>query len=161
MITFAQHDESKLRDSDPKVGAGLNKTADSEAFKKASPNPSVQEPNKQLQIQSQYLEKSEKLIHHNELLELNEKILEKEELLIKKENELKLYKSEAESLREEAEKFKSKLRALELYASELQRKNDLLARELNERNATIREMENTDWTRKAQILSVNKIYHEK
>ena len=95
------------------------------------------------------MEKADKLNYHNEILELNEKILDREETIIKREGELKLYKNEVESLREESDKMKSKLKALELYASELQRKNDLLVRDIGEKNQYLQEMENTDWTKKA------------
>jgi hypothetical protein len=71
------------------------------------------------QVQPQYVEKSEKLAIQNELLELNERILQRDDLLMKKENELKLYKQEIEALRDDCLKSQSKLKAIELYASEL------------------------------------------
>ena len=79
------------------------------------------------QISNEFGEKKPDLAHHTELLELNERVLEKEEMVIKREGEINLYKNELESLRDECGRVKSKLHAVELYASELQRKNDFLA----------------------------------
>lgn len=94
------------------------------------------------------------MIHHNELLELNERVLEKEEAVLKKENEINLYNNEIESLRDECGKLKSKLHAVELYAFELQRKNDLLTQEIAERNSVIQELQSTDLGIKAQLNMV-------
>jgi predicted nucleic acid-binding Zn-ribbon protein len=74
---------------------------------------------------------------------------------MKKDNEIKLYKGEIDAIREDADRQRSKLKAIELYATELQRKNDLLSRDLVEKNNQIREMESTDWTKKAQITGVS------
>jgi hypothetical protein len=109
------------------------------------------------QVQTQLIEKTDKLQIQSELLELNERVLEREELIMKKENELKLYKGEVDAIRDDADRQRSKLKAIELYATELQRKNDLLSRELVEKNNQIREMESTDWTKKAQITGVSPI----
>lgn len=103
------------------------------------------------QIQNEFVEKKANLIHHNEILELNEKVLEKEEAVIKRENEINLYKNEIESLRDECGKIRSKLHAVELYASELQRRNDLITQEIAEKNAIIQELQSADLGLKAQL----------
>ena len=111
----------------------------------------------QTQTQSPGLDKNTNLVHHNEILELNEKVLLKEEAVFKKENEINLYKSEIDSLRDECGKLRSKLHAVELYASELQRKNDLLTHEISERNAIIQELQSSDLGLKSQLGMVNKL----
>ena len=107
------------------------------------------------QTQDQTAGKDSHLAHHSELLELNERVLEKEEVVLKRENEINLYKNEIDSLRDECGKFKSKLHAVELYASELQRKNDLLTQEIAEKNTMIQEIQSTDLNLKAQLNIVS------
>lgn len=115
-------------------------------------------PQVQTQGQSPTLDKKTNLVHHNEILELNERVLQKEEAVFKKENEINLYKSEIDSLRDECGKLRSKLHAVELYASELQRKNDLLTHEISERNIIIQEFQSSDLGLKSQASMVNKLF---
>ena len=122
----------------------------------------VQEPVQQQTLPRQVIsprdnivvEKKPDLTHHNELLELNEKVLQKEEAIFQRDNQISLYKNEVESLKDECGKLKSKLHAVELYASELQRKNDLLTHEISERNAIIQELQSVDIGMKAQYNMV-------
>lgn len=107
------------------------------------------------QVQEQFVEKKSNLVHHNEILQLNERVLEKEEAAFKKEGEINLYRNEIQSLRDECGKVKSKLHAVELYASELQRKNDLLTQEISERNALIQELQSADIGLKIQLNMVH------
>ena len=95
--------------------------------------------------------KDPELARHNELLNLNERFLEKEETVMKKENEINLYRNEIESLKDECGRFKSKLHAVELYASELQRKNDLLTQEITEKNTIIQELQSSDLNLRTQL----------
>ena len=100
---------------------------------------------------NEFGEKKPDLARHTEILELNEKVLEKEEIVMKREGEINLYKNEVESLRDECGRVKSKLHAVELYASELQRKNDLLTQEIGERNTIIQELQSADLGLKTQL----------
>lgn len=112
------------------------------------------------QLSNEFGEKKPDLAHHTELLELNERVLEKEEMVIKREGEINLYKNELESLRDECGRVKSKLHAVELYASELQRKNDLLTQEIGERNTIIQELQSADLGLKTQLNIVPNIFIE-
>jgi len=116
--------------------------------------PSTQD--KFYQSGNEFGEKKPDLARHTEILELNEKVLEKEEIVIKREGEINLYKNEVESLRDECGRAKSKLHAVELYASELQRKNDLLTQEIGERNTIIQELQSADLGLKTQ-LNINEV----
>lgn len=100
------------------------------------------------------MEKKPDLNHHNELLELNERVLQRDEVIFQRDNQIGLYKNEIESLKDECGKLKSKLHAVELYASELQRKNDLLSHEISERNGIIQEIQSVDMGMKAQYNMV-------
>src|SRR5690349_17119660 len=95
--------------------------------------------------------------HQNELLKLNEKVLDQEEKIFKRDNEMNVYKGEIEALKDECGKLKSKLHAVELYASELQRKNDLLTYEISERNNIIQELQASDLGQKAKYNMVDLI----
>ena len=87
-------------------------------------------------------------------MEVHGKLLEKEETLLKREGEFKLAQNEIVALREDNEKLKAKLKAIELYASDLQRKTDLMQRELTEKNSILNNLQNTDFAQKSALNEV-------
>ena len=99
-----------------------------------------------------------KLQSQNDNLEIHGKLLEREEALLKRESELRLAQNEIESLREDNEKLRSKLKAVELYASEIQRKNDMTQRELAEKNSVINDLQNTDFAQKSNLNEVRSCF---
>lgn len=58
--------------------------------------------------------------------------MQKEEAILRKQGENKLIKNENESIREENERLKAKIKALELYCSQIQRKLDIMNEESSE-----------------------------
>jgi chromosome segregation ATPase len=102
----------------------------------------------------QYKESHELVIPEKDLVELHDKILQRDEILIQKDGQLDQCRAHITELQEEIGKQEAKLAAVELYASEVQRKNDLIGREMNEKNTRINELETADWIRKAQELQV-------
>jgi len=86
----------------------------------------VEEENKEIRVQ---------------LLEMEEKFMESKKEREKIANECAFY-------REESEKIKAKNGVIENYASDLQRKVDMLALDVKEKSEELEKLKNTDWTKR-------------
>ncbi len=111
-------------------------------------------------------------------LQLNEKLLLKDDIINKKDSEIKAIQADRESLFEDVRKVyknqnlsnffvnnsflktNAKLRALELYASEIQRKLDLAEFENSNKQTQLQDLLTQDWARalSESNVEINKFF---
>lgn len=96
-------------------------------------------------------EQSDKQI---EILRLRTLLAEIEEKLLQRESELKLAQNEISSLKDDNQGLKSKLKAIELYASELQKLNDTVQQDLADKNALLVDFQSSDIAKRATNYEV-------
>ncbi len=87
--------------------------------------------------------KIEKLTHDNE--NLSKKNYELEEKLLEKNNEIKKMSNDIEHMTEEYSKLIAKHNALLIYASDIQKKCDLMEIEISEKKEEIAKYQQSDW----------------
>lgn len=79
-------------------------------------------------------------------------VLEIEEQVFKYKDENALLIEENSHLKDDNEKLRSKLKAIVLYSSELQRKNDKLETDFNKHKVAFKELTGQDWAKRVIIL---------
>jgi len=94
-------------------------------------------------LNEEYIIKAENLSNSN--MNLEKKNVELEEKLLKSTNELKKLGNNFEQLNEEYSKLNAKHNALMIYASDVQKKVDLLELEINEKKEELSKFKTLDW----------------
>lgn len=92
----------------------------------------------------------------NELLYLFQRVRECEDIIAQKDKDIEACQKEIHYLLDEAEKLNVKLKAVEVYASDLQRKNDELLKELAEKNQKLIDYQTNDWAKISQEQAVTR-----